>query len=252
MKAYFAWLKSDTLKLKRDPFLLLHILIPLIGAFLFLAYASIAPGSRLIISDAYVKTVGIAFPTLIGVACSMAAQKEYEAGNYQHILASPSRLVPFASKMTMLLGFGAFGVLLAMASFGGLLPYVEQGSSFPFGYFMNAAAFLFVGSVFIYFLLFYISLRFGKAASIGLGVMISLLSALLLTGLGEGIWPFVPFAWSTRFAESLLSTGMGYVILPPAAGVNGLGFCLCFAGTLILVLLLGTWVCRWDGARSAD
>ena len=36
----------------------------------------------------------------------------------------------------------------------------------------------------------FVSFQFGKGASIGLGIVEALLVALLLTGLGDRIWPF--------------------------------------------------------------
>ena len=48
-----------------------------------------------------------------------------------------------------------------------------------------------------YLVVFY----FGKGASIGIGIIGSLISALMLTGLGDGIWQVIPWAYSMRLSS---------------------------------------------------
>ena len=41
----------------------------------------------------------------------------------------------------------------------------------------------------------------GKSVSMGIGIVGSLLSALLVTGLGDFIWKFLPWGWGVRFMD---------------------------------------------------
>ena len=49
-----------------------------------------------------------------------------------------------------------------------------------------------------------LAFRFGKNLGISVGVIGSLLSALLQTGLDDGRWYVIPYGLGVRFAESVL------------------------------------------------
>ena len=58
----------------------------------------------------------------------------------------------------------------------------------------------------------FLSLCFGKAASMAAGIVEAVLAALMLTGLGDGCWPVVPCAWSGRWSSYLLLYEAGVLI----------------------------------------
>ena len=41
-------------------------------------------------------------------------------------------------------------------------------------------------------------MSFGKGASMGLGIAGSLIAALMITGLGDATWKYIPWAWGVR------------------------------------------------------
>jgi ABC-2 type transport system permease protein len=136
---------------------------------------------------------------MIGIVCSISADKEASAGNYQFMLRSPNKLLPFISMLTSLLILGLGAVILASVGFGaGFIGFLHL-KPFNLDFYFYAACILFLGSIFLYVLHLPVALRFGHGASLGLGFAESLVSALMLTGLGEGTWQFIPCAWGVRF-----------------------------------------------------
>lgn len=251
MASLLGLLRADLLKTRRTPLLLIHLLAPLIGAGIFLAYYSYSPWSSSDKVMAYLQVLGCALPTLIGLVCAMAAEQEAMAGQFQGMLALPGpKIKIYTSKLLqlLLLGFGA--ILLACVLFGLIFHWVlhQDGLGLPF--YGISAVILSGSSIFLYLLHSFLSLRYGRGLSIGTGIAGSLVAALFLTGLGDGIWPFVPFAWASRFS-SLWTVYNSGTTLP--ASVSGLdtGIAAGVPATILAAVLAGVWFMRWEG-RSAD
>jgi len=112
-----------------------------------------------------------------------------------------------------------------------------------------AACILFGSHVFLYILHLYVSLQFGKGASIGLGIVEALLVALLLTGLGDHIWPFLPYGWSGHFVSLWIikSTGVNLALLETSMRIGIVG---CLVGSVFAFILSCLWFGKWEGRRT--
>ncbi|UQZ35300.1 lantibiotic immunity ABC transporter MutG family permease subunit [Paenibacillus sp. PK3_47] len=244
-------LSADLLKTRRTPFLLIHLLAPLTAAGLFLAYYSYSPWSSSSKILAFLQVLACALPTLIGLACAMAAEQEASAGRFQGMLALPGRkLAVYISKLLLLLLFGLGSLLLACLLFGAGFHQVLRQDGPGLLFYGNSALILSGSSIFLYLLHSFLSLRYGKGLSIGTGIVGSLVAALLLTGLGDGIWPFVPFAWGARFSSLWSVYTSGVTLSSSVSGLDA-GIAACAAGTLLAAVLSCFWFLRWEGG-SAD
>ncbi|NQX46487.1 lantibiotic immunity ABC transporter MutG family permease subunit [Paenibacillus tritici] len=244
-------LRADLLKTRHTPFLLIHLLTPLIGAGIFLAYYSFSPWSETDKAMAFMQSLACAFPTLIGLVCAMAAEQEANAGQFQGMLALPAaRLTTYFSKLLVLLWFGLGAVLLAFTLFGAGFGWLLHQDSQGLPFYLTGAVITFGSNVFLYLLHLTVSLRFGRGASIGIGISGSLVAALMLTGLGDTLWPYIPFAWGARFLSLWVFGHSGGMLSPAASGLPT-GVWTCIMGTIIAGLLGLLWFRRWEG-RSAD
>lgn len=237
---------SDFQKFKHTSMLWIHILIPLGTAILFLAYYSASswkPDSKI---SGYFELIGAAFPLVISLVCSKAIEQEGQAGNFQTMLCGiKSRAAEYSSKLIVMLLMGTLSIALAIGVFA------IGFKTAPSLIYLKAAGLLVVGSVFLYILHLFISLQHGRGASIGLGIVESLISALALTGLGDGIWYYLPCTWSARFCDDLV-----YSWLNPS---NTFGYaeiqkCLTIAipATIIAFVLSLLWFQNWEGRKSYD
>ncbi|QOS81897.1 lantibiotic immunity ABC transporter MutG family permease subunit [Paenibacillus sp. JNUCC31] len=244
-------LRADLLKSRHTPFLLIHLLAPLVGVSVFLAYYSYSPWS---VNDkvlAFMQSLGCAFPILIGLVCSMAVEQEANAGHFQGMLALPaSKIAAFTSKLLLLLMFGFAAVMLAYSLFGLGFGRILHQDRMGMAFYLAGAVILFGSNIFLYLLHLAISLRFGRGASIGVGIAGSLVAALMLTGLGDAIWPYIPFAWGVRFISLWTIHASDISLSDAVSGLNA-GIRVCIPGTIILLFLCTTWFQRWEG-RSTD
>ncbi|HEY5585995.1 MAG TPA: lantibiotic immunity ABC transporter MutG family permease subunit [Ruminiclostridium sp.] len=252
MTKFFRFLQSDALKIKRQPILLIHLLVPLVGMTLFLGYYSFSPQAPISKVGGFLQVLAVTFPTLIGIVCSMTEEQESLAGNFQQMLTASVKLFPFFSKLLLLLLLGFGAVLLSIGGFGSGFLYILHGSPYDFGFYLFAACILFGSNIFLYILHFIVSLRFGNSMSIGIGIVESLLSALLLTGLGNGIWQFIPCAWAARFITIFTQymTGTGSLSMSILELHSGIWFCL--GETMSIIIFAYMWFLHWEGRKSEE
>ncbi|WP_100330225.1 lantibiotic immunity ABC transporter MutG family permease subunit [Bacillus xiapuensis] len=244
-------IKADILKLKSTQMIWMHLYIPLLGLIIFLGYYSFSPWSDFNKISAYLQILCIVFPILIGIITSMVADQEYTAGGFQNILTSSEpKCLTFTSKLILFLLLGTLSTILAVIGF--YIGYSFVGNNI-YSIFINLVIVgILIGSnVFQYILHFFLSFRFSKGVSIGVGIAESFASALFLTGMGDGRWPFVPSSWSIRFVESLLvkyQNGSSVFIDPDLH----LGVIISIVVTVLSIVIMLVWFTRWEGNKLEE
>jgi ABC-2 type transport system permease protein len=94
------------------------------------------------------------------------------------------------------------------------------------------------------------SFQFGTGASIGLGIAETLISALTLTGLGEGIWKWIPCSWGVRLCDYYLKwkdSGENITIYMKEFQN---GTTICFVMTVLLLLSSFLWFHYFEGRNE--
>lgn len=244
MRTLFRYLRSDFLKIKATPIVAAHLAIPVATASVFLLYYKVSPWDSFSKVQAFYQVVGMGYPFLIGAFCAIIAEQELFAGRYQALLAAEDRRAAFGSKLLLLLLLGAFSLLFTSVLFGTGYFFGMKQQVVDYGFYWTAPTVMLGGSVFLYILHLFLALRFHKGVTVGLGVAESLLSAVLMTGLGEGVWIFVPAVWANRLTGYVMFAYSAMEI--PAAGL-GRAALFCTIVTVVSILACGIWACRWDG-----
>lgn len=244
-------IKADIKKLKSTQMILMHLYIPILGLIIFLSYYSYTPWGSFGKVSVYLQVLCIVFPILIGIITSMAADQEYLAGGFQNILIrSKTKYLAFISKLILFLFLGTFSTILAIIGFYIGYSLIEN-NIFPITTYLAVVVVLMGSNVFLYILHFFLSLRSSKSVSIGVGIVETLISALFLTGMGDGLWPFAPSAWSIRFIESLLmkyQNGQSIFIDPDLH----LGIIMSIIVTIISFVIMIVWFTRWEGEKLEE
>jgi ABC-2 type transport system permease protein len=249
MEMFSRCLLADFQKTKRLSIWSAHILIPVCIAGVFLAYYSFAQWNAYSKVEAYFQVLGIGFPFLIGLFCVMLSEQELSAGGFQVMLSSPKRLPAFLSKLTLLILTGTFAVFLASVLFGAGYSFLLRQSIVGVSFYWKAS-FAFLGSsILLYVWHLFLALRFNKGVSIGIGITESLISALFLTGMGDGLWSYVPCAWSSRFVTYILAMENGSELMKTDFNI---AICICILTTISSIILFCVWSCRWEGQNTSD
>ena len=102
----------------------------------------------------------------------------------------------------------------------------------------------------LYLFHLFLNLKFSKSISLCVGTAELAVSALFLTGLGEGRWQFFPCAWGGRWSGYLIQywIGNGTVSAEYAAGNLAVGA----AVTVLLWCGVFLWISFYEGRQCGD
>lgn len=210
----------------------LHMVIPVLGSGVFLLYYHGSGWSGAEQIAGYLEVIGIVLPFAASIVCAGNVGLE-EKIHFQTLLGgSACKGNSFLAKFLVLLGLGMLAVIAAVFLFGTGYRYVPGKEGISIQAYGGAAAVLCLGSIPLYLEHLSLNLMFPRTASLCVGVAQFLLSALFLTGLGDGKWFFFPCTWSARGAGLFLAL---------LAGKEGNGILMAeakMAAALSLLLLL--------------
>ena len=249
LKHLFRYMKADFLKLKRTPLCAAHLAIPVVMAGAFLLYYNVSPWNDYDRIQAFFQIMGMGYPFLIGVFCAIIAEQESFAGGYQAMLSVTDRKITFSSKLLLLVLMGAFSVVFTSVMFGTGFFWGMQRQAVGYSFYWAGAGVMAYGNLFLYIFHLFLAIRFNKGVTIGAGIAGSLLSALCLTGLGDGIWICIPAAWANRMVAYMM---YGYIEAGEAATDISKAVVVCGIVTAAALVAFEAWACRWDGAGGCE
>ncbi|NLJ61516.1 MAG: lantibiotic immunity ABC transporter MutG family permease subunit [Firmicutes bacterium] len=252
--------EANIIKMKRTPLIWVHVLVPVIGSGLFLSYYPFSQWDEITKVSGFLQTVAVAFPFMIAVVTSLYAELEKSAGDYKVLLGgSDPKLLTMLAGTLVLLFLGLLSALWTTCLFG--VGFRLMGYEYYSQYFyVIAGIVLWLSSLTTYGIHMFVSFRFSKNISVGLGAAESLIAALFLTGLGDGVWPMAPCAWGGRFIswwqyvespEYILSRYQGHIqealrreyVLPCVMAI---------IITVVCLIGLMLWFNRWEGKSSEE
>ncbi|APM38667.1 lantibiotic immunity ABC transporter MutG family permease subunit [Clostridium kluyveri] len=251
------FIKSDFYKIRRTAMFWIHIIVPILISLLFVAYygTSTAAVDNVSKMGLYMQILSVGFPLIIGIVCAMDVEQEYDAGNFQGLLMSEHKLLSFSSKICMLLFMAFFSLIIAIGIFVLGLEFLVHKDVFNFYIYGNIILILLFSQIFLYILHLLLSFCFGTGVSIGLGIAESLVSALMLTGLGDVIGKWIPCSWGGRIIQNYIILNSDVydinVLLYKFQGLYmnefKLGIYICGIATIILFLLSLIWYNYFEG-----
>lgn len=251
MGFFYRQLKSELYKHSHCLLLPLHIILPLGVAAVFLSYYRFSSLSILEKYLLYIQLIAVAFPLVIGIITALDAEQESAAGHFQAMLQTPGRKwTVHIAKLLSLLIFGFCGLTLSFVVFGAvMLVFNPEGLALGDTIIWTLVVFLAHGP--LYGLHYWVAVVLGKGAVITLGLFGSLMSGLLLTGLGDTLWPFLPWGLAGHqgscYVMSRLSSNSYFLYDRIALSQWTLGFML-----LIIAALLIVWGKKFEGRFDGD
>lgn len=244
-------LHSDLLKMKRSMLMRIHFIIPLIVIIAFLSYYSISPHSNILEVTGYLQVIGVSFPLIISIVTSICIDQESVAGNFiEMLIGSKMKNVTFLSKMTLLIIMGFLAIMLSCIGFYLGFFYILHQNNFDIGFYFIASLILMGSNVFEYIFHLFLAMRYGKSVSMGVGITETMLSAILLTGLGDGIWPYIPCALGSRLVNYwIMFNSEPLMINDDLKGIY-YAICSCVILTILAFIISCVWFHYWEGRRS--
>ena len=257
MKALIRGMRGELLKMRHTFLPLLHIGVPVSGCAVFLLYYRFSDWDEMNRISGYTQVIGVALPFLVSIVCAGNIRLE-EQNHFQVLLGGwREKWKGLAAKYLVLAGMGLLAITGALALFGAgsflLLPSAPaEGRSLTAGIYLLLAAALFRGSLPLYLEPLCLILAVSGTVSQCVGVAQFLLSALFLTGLGEGRWQFFPCTWSARGA--MLALAGIYQEKSGAMYFSELqrNVFICLLLLVFVCVIIGLWYHYFEGRQCND
>lgn len=243
-------IRGEVWKMRHTLIPVLHILIPALGILIFLLYYSFAAWSDEGKISGYMQALSVILPLVVSVICAMSVEME-EKGHFQTFLGvAVYRRNPLLAKWAVLAGMGFGAVLLAVLGFAGGFHMMSETELMSAGEYLALACVLWGCGMNLYLFHLFLNLKFSKSISLCVGTAELAVSALFLTGLGEGRWQFFPCAWGGRWSGYLIQywIGNGTVLAEYAAGNLAVGA----AVTVLLWCGVFLWISFYEGRQCRD
>lgn len=240
-------IRADMIKSKHTPLLLFHLLFPVIGTLLFVGYFHVSGWSETVNVSVFLEVMAIVFPFLIGIVVGFMIQLEHQAGHFQLILGTiKSRSSVYLGKLIYFVLLAFISIILSVTIFAILYPVM------PLVFYLKITPLLLLMVSPIYLLSLLVGLIFGKSASMGLGIVGSLISALMLTGIGDGIWKFIPWAWGVRFMDYFILKQTSKELPIYLKNEYNIAFYIVITTTVVLLIISLVWFNYWEGGKTNE
>jgi len=235
MKEWFLCERAELIKMRHTFLYPLHILAAICGSGIFLLYYRGAISSEWSQLSALAEVIGIALPLAVSLVCAGSVRLE-EENHFQVFLSGTIRKHhAFRAKCLVLWLLGALTIAGTVLLFEAG-SYVWLGREIvPVKNRIALVLILCLGSVPLYLEHLFLSLRLSGVISMAVGTAQFILSALFLTGLGNGRWQFFPCTWSARctalFSISVKECADGTFAFP-----GWMGTCLLILAALYAII----------------
>lgn len=251
-------ISSDWMRTKHTPIRIMVYFSPIIYPILMLWYSSFSRGSelwQLNIHSIFSQGLGLLLPMVVALLTTLVVQQEEQAASFIGLLAEPvSRKSIYVSKLLMVIFITIIDLLLATAIFLVGMKFVLHIENIYYIKFFESALLLALGTLFLYGFHLIVAFMFGVGPNIVIGSIGLIAAGLMATGLGDGIWQYIPWAWPIRLGGMIGATFPEYSYSSVIANYFNselLKGVVPAVVLFILVLIIGSlWFERWEGRKE--
>ncbi|WP_411348738.1 lantibiotic immunity ABC transporter MutG family permease subunit [Paenibacillus sp. WLX2291] len=256
MIAVWRCLHADWYKVKRTPFVWMHVGLPLIWTIVYVLYMQGRTYTMVNVYTGYMEVLGAMLPLLSGIICGMVAMQEEQAGHFQNVLTRTRiKETGYASKLLLVWGCGSLSIILSVLLLGCGISLSLDIGQVPYATFLLGAVYLLLTSAILYVIQLWVSFTFGIGASILLGGSGTLIAAIMITGLGDHIWHYIPWAWGVRMTDSIALLHMDTLTEAVQSYLKqdmATGWLWVIAVSIVTLLGSLLWFRHWEGSRTYE
>lgn len=249
MRSFKNYLKVDWYKFVKSKIIISHFLIPVIGLILMLSYFTLSSWSETEKVSAYIQVISMAFPLIISIVITMVYEQEEESGFQYFLSVSNKRCIPHISKLFLLFFFGIVATMISILGFGILFKLIDK-DTFGIMFYFILVVIVFISNIPLYMLQYLIVFYFGKGASIGSGIVGSLVTALMMTGIGDGLWFILPWGYSIRLSsyyfQYKITNNLDFILQNEVK----LSIISLIAITIISIAIIIIFSIHWEGKKE--
>lgn len=226
-------LYSNLYKMCQMKFLWIHIGLPLLAVVIFNLYYLTSMKTEAEKEELYLQVIALAFPMMISLVTTIVYENDRNAGDFQVLRILPGDKV-----------CGHIGNLAALLLLGGMASLIVDSTFLLFS--VNIASYL---------IQYVVCYTFGKGVSLWLGVIGTLLAALMYLGIGDSIWYWIPCSYGIRMVSYYLLKQMPVQeskahIIPYVCEDFQVGARWIMVVTALMVVFFYIWGRSWQGVKQ--
>lgn len=253
MLLWVEWLKT-----KRSALRWLVVLLPALMGMVLAWYVAGRPWMSAVsaFSGFFSCWASLALPFLAAIAAGQLAAEEEGAGAFTgFLLSAKPRVQLYFGKLLMLVLLLASATMMATLVFCSGLWLGGYENTF-LGFYVRAAIVCWLAILPLAALYLWLAFAAGLGVSVGVGIGGVLVAALIGgTLLGDGIWPFVPWAWPLRLAmihSVLQAAQLNTEQLASLSSQSTLACLLALLGGIVVTAASVRWFSRWEGRHGGE
>lgn len=242
-------LKAEFYKMRHTFLFPLHVIVPVAAGVLFLAWTRISAQLQF---SVFVQAVGVVFPVLASVICTGNMELELSGHLQGFLMTTGKRESIFLAKWMSLEILAFLAVMGSVILYGVGNRTILGDMEIPFSIFLKAGVFLWLGSLPLYLEHLFLNLCFSKTVSIAVSIGQLLISALFLTGLGQGKWQYFPCSWSSRGTSLYLAEKFNRRVALGAANTDLRDILTCILLGTVLCVIIFIWFHFYEGREVSE
>lgn len=235
---------SEFSKVKHTSFFLIHTLLPILGAaifiFIFKVYNNYDNIHRL---KEILEITAVVFPIVISVVTSLNVNLENKTAHFQSILLTKSRTKIFLAKLIMLFVSGVLSLVTMFLLFWTGCKIFGNSNSINLNLLSESILGIILGIFILYLWHIILGLKFGMGISLFLGVFESL-QVILFSNLDlMGAARYIPFAWPVDWVHDVLNDRLI---------IHQQEWIIILIINVIAIIFSIIWFKHWEGKKSVE
>ncbi|WEV71357.1 lantibiotic immunity ABC transporter MutG family permease subunit [Lactobacillus sp. ESL0785] len=240
-------IQAEFFKLRHTNYFLIHMALPLLGGTLCAGYFLMTNYQFTSFLIDYFLVIALCYPFACSYACNSIFAQEISSDCF-NLLSVTSRWQILLVKLFYLLIGSLVSCLMAIFTFICLLKIMRVKILINVSYLLGMCLLLWGSNCLAYLVHSFLELKFGHNVSLVCAALEFLLAALLLTDLGNLLWPFFPSSWGEHLVRIYT---MAFFNLKVVSFIP-IHFALSIIISLTLAMLIFSfcWFNQWEGRRN--
>lgn len=243
-------IRMEFYKMKHTALFPLHILIPVFGILTFLCYYGGSQHGWESEVSAYIQVLVTALPLVISIVCAQSVSLEEQNHFMVFLGTAEKRRNAFLAKWFSVFFMGLFSMALAVGGFMAGYCLILKRRRFDLWLTCMMILVMWLAGSGMYVLHVFLNLWKPKSISLGVGTVETVVAALMLTGLGDGLWPFLPCAFGGHWEDMLMRYRIEGKL--PAAEYIRESLCFNLLVTAVIVVTAAAGFYYYEGRRVND
>ncbi|WEV39114.1 lantibiotic immunity ABC transporter MutG family permease subunit [Lactobacillus sp. ESL0680] len=239
--------QAEFLKLRHTNYFVIHVGLTLLGGILGASYFLMTKYRFTTFLINYFLVIALSYPFACSYACYSIFEPEIKNGCF-NLLSVTKRWQILLVKLCYLLISSLISCFLAIFTFTCMVKIMRAKIIINVSYLLGMCLLLWGSNCLAYLAHSFLELKFGHNVSLICAALEFLLAALLLTNLGNLIWPFFPSSWGGHLVRIYTMAFFNFRVVSLIPVDLAVSIIICLTSAMLIFIFC--WFNQWEGRRN--